>query len=86
MKKSTLMHATIKPPEAKATQTLYVMNDGGMVPMRSEWCENRIEYGPHAGGAKGHRAAFRRAPRLFEELALANLRPRSPRVSPPGVS
>ena len=38
----TLMHAAIKPPEAKATQTLYVMNDGGMVPMRSEWRECKL--------------------------------------------
>ena len=38
----TLMHATIKPPEPKATQNLYVMNDGGMVPMRGEWRECKL--------------------------------------------
>ena len=38
----TLMHAAIKPPEAKATETLYIMNDGGMVPMRGEWRECKL--------------------------------------------
>lgn len=41
-KNPTLMHATIKPPQSQATQTLYVMNDGGMVPMRSEWRECKL--------------------------------------------
>lgn len=38
----TLMHAAMKPPDAKATETLYVMNDGGMVPMRGEWRECKL--------------------------------------------
>lgn len=38
----TLLHATIKPPEGTATQTLYAMNDGGMVPMRGVWQECKL--------------------------------------------
>lgn len=38
----TLLHATIKPPPSTSTETLYVMNDGGMVPMRGAWQECKL--------------------------------------------
>ncbi len=41
-KNPSLLHATIKPPEEVATKTLYIMNDGGMVPMRGEWKECKL--------------------------------------------
>lgn len=41
-KNPTLLHATIRPPQRNASETLYVMNDGGMVPMRGEWRECKV--------------------------------------------
>jgi hypothetical protein len=38
----TVLHSTLKPPEETAPRTLYVMNDGGMVPMRGEWSECKL--------------------------------------------
>lgn len=38
----TLLHATVKPPEETSTETLYAMNDGGMVSMRDGWHECKL--------------------------------------------
>jgi len=41
-KNPTLLHTSLKKPETSAAETLYVMNDGGMVPMRGEWKECKM--------------------------------------------
>lgn len=38
-----LLNSAVLPPEQGAAETLYVMNDGGMVPMREgKWCEVKV--------------------------------------------
>lgn len=40
---SVVVHGALLPPEAESAQTLYVMNDGGMVPMRDrKWNEVKV--------------------------------------------
>lgn len=61
-----VLHGALLPPEAHPTKTLYVMNDGGMVPMREgKW--NEVKVGvlfrgeDHLRREKGKRGALTRA-------------------------